>query len=645
LIVITDAPGKDPEPVTGFTVQSVVQHALAIDPVAIYALNVDTDSSVAPFFTPLATGTDAQVLTVGPGQTLADALFAVMDVVSHDPVATLNGPYLAPVGTAIRFDTYPSFDPDSDLTSFQWDFDGNGSVDQTTTTGSVTHSYSATFHGLAVVRVISADGGSALASARVDVDAVGRHDLYPLPPSSATAAITGSGQVTVSWTPAANDRASDYRVYFDNGLLAGHVAVSAAHSMIVTGLDLSLSQRFYVVAVNDSGPSAEVGTPTVGGTAWGSVSRVNDDSTTLLQVAPAVGLGANNAAIAVWQDYRASPAGSPTSQIDIYSSRRDPSTQTWGPNVRVNDVATGQQYKPAIAIGPNNDAYAVWVDNRNARPDIYFSKRSASTGTWSPNVRVNTATSFQSQDYPTIAVSPNGDAIALWYRAANNKLNIWSARLPAGASTWGPEIRVTSNQTTAKQTPDVALGPSGIAYAVWMDPNVGDADIWYASLPAGSSTWSTATKVSDDPGTAFQSSPDVDVDGGGNVTVIWTDRRATPYQLRARRLPAGGAWGPSVIVAANGGNLPSLAVRADGREYVAWHDAATDFPRVYTSLYDPATGLWGAAERVDTSPSDHAATSPALALNASQLVALWEDSISSPTGATNNDIFSRVRAP
>jgi hypothetical protein len=86
-------------------------------------------------------------------------------------------------------------------------------------------------------------------------------------------------------------------------------------------------------------------------------------------------------------------------------------------------------------------------------------------------------TNFNSQDQPSIAVSPNGDAIAVWYRVVNNKLNMWSARLPAGSSTWGPEIRVTSNQTTQKQTPRVTFGSNGTAYAVWMDPAVGNADI------------------------------------------------------------------------------------------------------------------------------------------------------------------------
>jgi hypothetical protein len=284
------------------------------------------------------------------------------------------------------------------------------------------------------------------------------------------------------------------------------------------------------------------------------------------------------------------------------------------------------------------------VDRRSGRNDIYFSKRSASSGLWSSSVRVNSTTSFDTQDKPAIAVSPGGDAIALWTRSAKNKLNVWSARLPAGATAWGPEIRVTSNQTTQKQGPKVALGPTGIAHAVWMDPAVGNADIWYATLPAGSSIWSTNTKISDDPGTAFQSAPDIGVDGSGNVLVAWTDRRATPYELRVRRLPAGASWAASSVVAADGGNGPSLAVRSDGGAFLAWHDGDTStlYPTLWGSRYDAGAASWSPPERIDTNGTDHGAKSAATALDASRVVVLWSNGLSLPSGENDDDILARV---
>jgi hypothetical protein len=169
----------------------------------------------------------------------------------------------------------------------------------------------------------------------------------------------------------------------------------------------------------------------------------------------------------------------------------------------------------------------------------------------------------------------------------------------------------------------------------------------YATLPSGSSTWSTNTKVSDDPGTAFQGIADIAVDGVGNVLVSWTDQRASPYQLRVRRLPAGGSWTPSTVVAADGGNSPSIAVRSDGRAYLAWHDGnfSTLYPRLWGASYDQATGIWSSPERIDTNGSDHGAATPATAIDTNRIMVIWKNALSVPSGQDNDDIFSRVRTP
>ena len=149
VIVITDAPGKDPEPVTGYTRDSVSQHALEIDPVALYGVNVSGGSDVTDFMTPMASATAGQVFALQPGQSLSDALFAVLDAAHAAPVAKLGGPYIAPTGAAITFSAADSFDASADITSYEWDFDGDGTADRTTTTPDTTYTYPGEFHGTA----------------------------------------------------------------------------------------------------------------------------------------------------------------------------------------------------------------------------------------------------------------------------------------------------------------------------------------------------------------------------------------------------------------------------------------------------------------------------------------------------------------
>jgi alpha-tubulin suppressor-like RCC1 family protein len=278
-IVITDAPGKDPEPITGFTRDSVSQHALAIDPVTIYGVNVSGGSDVSAFMQPLATATAGQVFVLGSGQTLSDALFDVLDAAHAAPVAKLRGPYVAPTGTPITFDAGDSFDASASITSYEWDFDSNGSVDRVTSTPQTIYTYAGTFLGQASVRVIGSDGRSSIATADVTVDSVGLGNLLPVAPTAASASVTGNGQVTVTWTPAASDRADGYKIYLAGGIVAASAFASDPHSVVIDGLNLSQPISFEVRATNGYGTSAAAVTQAVGGgptgaaKAWGSNSQ------------------------------------------------------------------------------------------------------------------------------------------------------------------------------------------------------------------------------------------------------------------------------------------------------------------------------------------------------------------------------------
>jgi alpha-tubulin suppressor-like RCC1 family protein/Mg-chelatase subunit ChlD len=303
VVVITDAPGKDPEPVTGFTRTSVSQHALQIDPVAIYGVNVSTTQSVTDWMTPMANATAGEVVTLAPGQSLSDALSSLFDSVHANPVAKLDGPIYANLGDAITFNAGDSFSASSTITSYRWDFNGDGVVDQTTSGAVSTHTYSATFHGIASVEVVDATGRSAIAITDVSIDSSGLAPLLPLAPTTVSASVTGTNQVTVSWTPASNDRADAYKVFIANGDPVQFAKASDPHSAIISGVDLSVPQTFYVAASNAFGNSAGTAAPPVGGQttgakAWGSNSQgqlgngTTGGSTTPVSVSTLTGVSA-----------------------------------------------------------------------------------------------------------------------------------------------------------------------------------------------------------------------------------------------------------------------------------------------------------------------------------------------------------------
>jgi Mg-chelatase subunit ChlD len=359
-IVITDAPGKDPEPITGLTRAQVSQRALEIDPVAIFGVDVIGFAQVQDFMRPMAEATAGEVFVLQGGQSLSDLLFDVIDVVAFNPVATLNGPYFAAVGTAVHFRASGSFDPDGEIASYEWDFDGNGVTDVTTSTPDVEHVYEGAFDGLAAVRVIAADGGEALATAEVTVDSVGLAAHTPLKPTSATATVTGPNEVTVTWVPAADDRADHYVVRLRDSLLARGTAAGDGTSVVFSGVDPSQSLEFIVRAVNEFGYSA------------GAVATVGGADTTP-PTSLAGPLPSTTPASAIDVPFTASDAGSGIDTVELWVRHRPNPVTAWGAWTIAGSAASSP-IRYAFANGDGlYEFYTVAADvagNREAPPAV-----------------------------------------------------------------------------------------------------------------------------------------------------------------------------------------------------------------------------------------------------------------------------------
>ena len=375
---------------------------------------------------------------------------------------------------------------------------------------------------------------------------------------------------------------------------------------------------------------------------WPASVQVNDVATGQ-QDRPDIALGADGATYLIWDDYRTGGQG------DIYFSRRDPATGTWSASQKVNDdVNGGTQYNAAIALDASNNAYAVWQDPRqgtikNVDYNIFFSKRSAATGLWSANIRINDDTSGRAvQTSARIAVKSAGDAVAVWEDHRSNQWNVYSSRLAAGGSTWAANLRVTDNTVSRKFTPDVAIAADGTAYAVWEDDRSGNSDVWFSKLPAGTSVWTANQKISDDAGTAAQYAPRIDIDGAGNLMVLWLDDRVPSTQVRMTRLLAGSqTWEASRLVS-DAAAVPvalALGVTSGGSAFATWQDARGTSYDIWGADYDGATNTWATPILVSDDPAASAQMRPTVARSATEVATAWRDD-----RVTGGDIRSRRRA-
>jgi len=371
-------------------------------------------------------------------------------------------------------------------------------------------------------------------------------------------------------------------------------------------------------------------------------AKVNTEAGTAVQDHPAIALGSeqpNPASYLIWDDQRDGATNS-----NIYFAKRDAVTGAWSnPQVKVNtDSTTRNQANPAIATDSSSNAYAVWDDFRDGtnNQNIYYSKRSAGTGTWStPNLKVNDGTGNTNERNPRIAGTAAGIETAVWVDLRSSQNNIYSSQLPSGGSAWPANKKITDNTAALKDFPDVAVDSANTAYAVWQDSRNGNTDIYFSSLANGAANWAANTKISDDPGTAGQTKPRIGVDSAGNLVAAWIDARTSPSHVRVARKPAAGAWSASIDITPSPANVQSLAlsVRPDGFAWAVWGDtrAGATNQDIWGSRYDPSLNTWSAPVRLDDDPGTSAnQLNPAVAFGPAEVMLSWRDNRLSANGDT-----------
>lgn len=160
LIPISDAPAHDPEPSSGLTSATVIANALAVDPVEVFPIDVG-GGSFASTVEGVAAGTGGSGTTsLDVAETLLDTISGAMD----KPYAWVQGPYVARVGDTLHLDARGSYATTGDLVSFEWDLDGDGTYDVTTSTPTLEHTFGTLVDAYLAVRVTDSAGRASIAT-------------------------------------------------------------------------------------------------------------------------------------------------------------------------------------------------------------------------------------------------------------------------------------------------------------------------------------------------------------------------------------------------------------------------------------------------------------------------------------------------
>jgi hypothetical protein len=229
---------------------------------------------------------------------------------------------------------------------------------------------------------------------------------------------------------------------------------------------------------------------------------------------------------------------------------------------------------PQIALDPQGGATAVWEDVFGG--SIESSTRSLE-GIWSVPVTLS-ATGVRA-DWPQVAVDSQGNATAVWAgRSSNGRRTriqgrrIETATLPA-AGTWSAPVSISKAGRRLVQDPQIAVSPQGEATAIWQRSNGSSLAVQGATRPAGG-VWSRPVDITTGHGRGGQKLQ-LGVDSWGNATAIWEgyDTRPGPnFAIQAAKHPPGGTWSRPTDISRWTNTLgePKLAVDSQGRSTAIW---------------------------------------------------------------------------
>lgn len=196
IILLTDAGYHSPDKVDGTTLEAVVKRSLEIDPVNVYPVIPYTD----PQYHTLAEQTTGQVIVSQDNSDgVIQGLTAALTKIKNRPNAKLKiGAYRADIGQTITFDASDSYVVDGKITKYEWDFDGDGTIDRVTDSPVAKHSYQQKFDGVMQVRMWADNDTVANISAPVKVGVPKEERALPTAPKlSAKIVKRENGKATV----------------------------------------------------------------------------------------------------------------------------------------------------------------------------------------------------------------------------------------------------------------------------------------------------------------------------------------------------------------------------------------------------------------------------------------------------------------
>ncbi|WP_171040648.1 Ig-like domain-containing protein [Marinobacter alexandrii] len=340
------------------------------------------------------------------------------------------------------------------------------------------------------------------------------------------------------------------------------------------------------------------------GSAWGAAELIGNGGAAF---APQIASNADGQALAVW------PQDDGT-RYNIWANRFDGSV--WGDAELIQTTSAGDASDPQIAFNHDGKGLAVWAQFDGSGYNIWANRFDGSA--WGAAVQIDDGIAADAAD-PQIAIDPDGRGIAVWAEFDGSQYKIRANRFDGSA--WGTVEFIQTTTPGEARDPQIAISPDGQALAVWAQSDGSRFNIWANRFDG--SGWRRAEHIeTDNAGSSL--TPQIVLDADGSALAVWQQFDGARYNIWANRFD-GGAWGAAErIEIDNAGSavVPQIALEADGRALAVWQQSDGSRDNIWANRFDGSA--WGTAELIEADDVGHA-SSPQIGFDAEgRALAVWQ---------------------
>lgn len=306
---------------------------------------------------------------------------------------------------------------------------------------------------------------------------------------------------------------------------------------------------------------------------------------------------------------------------NLWANRYTPGAG-WAGAVKIeNDDLGGVSYISSVMDSVGN-INVVWSQSDGVRTNFWANRYTVGSG-WGVAEKIETE-DLGNATIARVVVDTNGNVMAVWTQDNGATSNAWANRYSIATDSWGVAEKIESDAGFVI-TPQIIVDGAGNVTAVWRQDNLPFDNLWANRYDVVANAWGTAEKIeTENLGTAF--SAVLNIDTGGNVTAIWPQNDGTRDNLWANRYTVGSGWGVAEKIEVEDlGNISfqkRLVVDNNNNVTAVWSQNNGARDNLWANRYTAGVG-WGVAGKIETEDLGNTTLVNVLIDNSGNITPIW----------------------